>query len=243
MDNVKAAAPALVKVTFRKRKVCTFGAAIAAVVLSAFLAAPSDARGRHPSYDLSLVPPPPPTPVLNVAPPPMVLPYSYAYQNYQPNVSAAPRQEQLTRILAGPGTGTSVPWPFSPASAGTAQAHSMSAIEAQIRGFGKPRQSSVRVPIPGSATAAPHVATKTSNPWYDSCFNWYLTHAAAAQRNSAQPQVARGLYFQPPFPASMQPPEPPPAVKSPVSGYVTKTSMANAHAQMFRHRRRVIASR
>lgn len=242
MDNVKATARPLAGVSTRKRAFQTFGAATIAALLSAFLAASSDARGRQNSYDLSLVPPPPPTPVLNIAPPPMVLPYSYAYQNYQPNVAATPRQEQLTRILSA-GTSTSVPWPFSPVASSTAAPQSFSAIEAQIRGFGKPRQCISRASLPGGATAAPHVTAKPGNPWYESCFNWYLNHAEAAQRAISPPQLASGPYFQPPFPSSFQPPEPVPEVKSPVSGYVTKSSMASAHARLFRHRRRVIATR
>jgi hypothetical protein len=195
----------------------------------------AEARGRHEAYDLTLVPPPPPTPVLNVAPPPVVLPYSFAYQNYQRDAAAHGKQERLTSLLIGAN-------PASSASSAIPllqhMPQALNSYEAKARGFGSARQKPPTRSWPGGASAAPSGVSPNGQPWHDSCTSWYLGHALSDPNRTAAAVIPS---FQPVYPASLNgqaEPSAPPALPKPhVSG------QSNIHISGFKNRRRIVATR
>lgn len=200
---------------------------VAAAVASCCL--PAASWARH-AYDDSLVPPPPPTPVLSIAPPPTVLPYSYAMSNFRPEAAAGQLtpEKLLPSMLSNVrAVGAPVPIPASYATALTAPtagrvAPSASMLVpvparktpylnpeiAKIRGYGSPRYLK-EANGPGCAfAAAPPAAGKPRSAWSQACLSWYVDHERSQTAPTVdQPASAANFnvaFFQPAWPASLE---------------------------------------
>ena len=154
---------------------------IGLVVTSFFVAVPAAECRRDNQY---LIPPPPPSAPLMVPPPPVALPYSEAYANYK-----VPTQEMPAPTLVS----ASRPVRMPPNLTG------LSLVEAQARGFGKPRVPYNAGFGPGAALAMPYTSAPAMNTWFDSSLRWYSSHLSASQYYDAM--AAQAPYFKPDAPS------------------------------------------
>jgi hypothetical protein len=127
-----------------------------------------------------------------VPPPPVALPYSEAYANFK-----APAQFVPPSQVVQPMPIAQQPVRMRPNLTG------LSLVEAEARGFGKPR-----VPYnvgygPGAALATPYRSAPAMNTWFDSSLQWYSNHlGASAYYNS---MAAQAPYFKPDAPSHVVP--------------------------------------
>jgi hypothetical protein len=180
--------------------------------------------------DMDLVPPPPPSPALEVPPAPIELPYSYALNGsaYVPEQQAFPKPPTMPRPMS----------PFrDPAPVHVANSPNLNTAYALVRGFGTPRQN---YGAPGQEPAA--AGTASANTWFDASLHWYAQRNSSQQFfNDLQHREASAVAAMPPSsaPVAFQPAEPAPyMVPSHHSSHKSHKSAVH-----FRHARRVIATR
>ena len=150
-----------------------------ATVCSVAVLAYGSSYSRHADYDL--VPPPPPTPVLQIPPAPVMLPYSYALDN---NGAQSEQLAATTPFAAPPSvtvTHPKPPQPPRPTGMRPANAPNLSVAFARYKGFGMPRLGYSAQNAPGAVEAFPTSEPPPANPWFDASLRWYAQHTSAQQ--------------------------------------------------------------
>jgi hypothetical protein len=139
------------------------------------------AVAKNPGWEL--VPPPPPTPVLNVPPAPIMLPYSYAENPgfstavLPPNPTPSPFPPPIIHPKPQP---QPQPQP-RPIGVRPANAPNLNTVYALAHGFGTPRFGAPNYG-PGAVEAFPSVPPSAPvNTWFDSSLRWYAQHVNAQQ--------------------------------------------------------------